>query len=109
MNKIGNLIVAVIVGLCWAYFIYRFSETGTVAKVILLIILVPYTAKVIYSFLLEHSQNKSIGKSDKLADNFTPYTASSVSANINSGCFCVECGTQNQQGTKYCCNCGKQL
>lgn len=110
MKKVGNIIVAVIVGLCWVYFFYKFSETGTFAKVLFLIILVPYTAKVVYSFLLEHSQNKNMSNGDELADNFTPFSASNTSsATVENICYCTACGAKNQQGTRFCANCGNPI
>lgn len=109
MKKIGNIITAVILGLGWIYVFYRFPHTGVIAKILGLLILVPFTVKVVYGFLLERSQKKNASDGDKLAENFTPFSASDTSADTSGDCFCTECGTKNQQGTKFCVNCGKPL
>lgn len=109
MKKIGNIITAAILGLGWIYFFYRFPHTGMIVKILGLIILAPFTSKVVYGFLLERSQNKNASDRDKLAESFTPFSASDTSAGTGGDCFCTECGAKNQRGTKFCVNCGRPL
>ena len=109
MKKIGNIIVAVIVALCWGYFIYRFPDTGIIAKVLGLIILLPFTAKVVYSFLLEWRQKKDAAKEDELAKNFTPFSTPAATSNTENVRFCSKCGAKNNAQAKFCCGCGESL
>lgn len=109
MKKIGKIIVIAIVALCWVYFFYRFPYTGIIAKVLTLIILVPFTIKMVYPIILEKIQNKDAAQEDDLAKNFTPFSASAPSVDNDDSCFCPACGAKNSAKDKFCCNCGKPL
>ena len=109
MRRTGNIIVAVILGFVWLYFFYRFPHIGTIAKILALIVLIPPTAKVVYSFLLESRQKNDAAKSDELARNFTPFSGSAPTPNTENAYFCPECGAKNEIKGKFCCGCGKPL
>ena len=111
-GKISNVIIAIILAFAWIYFLVRFFDVGVFARILALIVLLPFTIKVVYSFLLERSQNKNSAQNDALAENFKPFSGtdtSPVSSNSGKSCYCTECGAENEQGASFCVNCGKPL
>lgn len=107
MKKIGNIIMIVIVAFFWGFFFYTFHHAGTFSNILCLIILLPFTFKVVYSILIERIQNSA--QEDELAKNFTPFSAAAPSLNTSDARYCTACGAKNGVANKFCCVCGKPL
>lgn len=109
MKKVGNYITLGIVAVTWIYVLYRFSHVGTIARILMLVILVPFTAKVVYGFLLARAQTKDMSGEDELAEKFTPTVSQPAPKAANGERFCPMCGAKNSANDRFCRSCGRPL